>query len=90
MDSQIDDFRESVVSIAHVDIDVLHDFMEEMKVARTSSYYNEERQAKYHDINMVQINSFLTRSNSIDGSMRVSSVVQKLTRLSNVTIDAYF
>lgn len=90
MVSQIDGFRDSIMGVAHVDIDSLEEFMEEMRVARTSSYYSDERQAKYRSLNMVQVNNFLQRSNSVGGSMRVSSVVGKLLRLSNITTSSYF
>lgn len=90
MASQIESFQETITGLTHVDIDGLHEFMEEMRVARTSSFYSDERQARYHSFNMVQWDNFVRRSNSVDVSMRISSVVGKLLRLSNITTSAYF
>lgn len=55
----IDRIKIGLDNIPSIDIGELSSFMADMALARTSSYYNEEKMLKFREFDIAQIRSFL-------------------------------
>jgi len=94
--SNTDSFSEAVMSLPHVDVNNLMEFIDDMCAARTSSYFTDEKRESYRALDINQVNSFLninlnTRTARNSGGLRVSLARDRVRHLPMIpNDDEYF
>ena len=89
-------FSEAIMSLPHVDVNNLMEFIDDMCDARTSSYFTDEKRESYRALDINQVNSFLninlnTRTARNSGGLRVSLARDRVRHLPMIpNDDEYF
>jgi len=84
--SDVNSFSEAIISLPHMDVDSLVNFIDDMCTARTSSYFTDEKRAAYRALDIDQVNSFLninrnTRTTRNSGGLRISLARDRIRHL---------
>jgi len=89
--ASLNSFENTILSFQYLDVTKINEFMEEMSVARTSAYYSDEKQEAYHEMNIVDVRTFLSGDRgTINTSIRLGNVITKIRNSHNVASDSYF
>lgn len=78
MSLDFNEIRDIFLGTNGIDVGQITDFINEMRVARNSSYYNQERRRKFLELDLINVYSEL---NNTSANIRRKNAIEQLLRV---------